>query len=184
MTPVTNIEISNFNCFSAMDSELLQACRRNDDYGIEYSIYRGADIFAINENGITALEIIDPTKKNYVACLRPIISGVSKLIFEGEKFPENLKNTIVMNACFNQILEECINVLKKMKRITFFENLNYYSILKMPENKVEIAALFDNEEFEEGFEKIWKFKSKNYERQLWRIYHDCNEIYLKFKVLF
>lgn len=54
----------------------------------------------------------------------------------------------------------------------------------MSENKDEIAALFDHEEFEQGFEKICKFEFKNYERQLWRVYNDSSEIYTKLKVLY
>lgn len=88
---VTNISRLNFYGFSAINSELHQACRQNDDYCIGYLIFIYASILAIDENEKTALEIIGLTVKNYLGSLRPIISAVSKLIFEGKEVPGNLK---------------------------------------------------------------------------------------------
>lgn len=181
-----SIKIINFKFlfFLEIDCQLHQACQQNDDYGIEYLIYQGANILSIDEYGKTPLELIDSKAKNYVDCLRLIIAALSMLIYEDKEVPENLRHTITTDACFNQILQESRDELIRMEKITFFENLNFYSLLVMSENKEEIAIMFNREEFEEGFINFRKFNFKYYERQLWRIYFNAAEIYTKFEVLF
>lgn len=137
------------------NTALHHACFMQYEETISFLIHRGADVCAENNKKLNPFHLLiyDPRPvDDYDQCLKAVIKGFSKLIFEN--FPNSKKyiDLIRTNPRALEHFKECQTELRLMAGTIFYGSFSYYCALKMSKNIKKLAYLTKNDEFRNAFE--------------------------------
>lgn len=159
------------------DTALHQACLFFKEEIIILLIRKCADCTVVNSKGESAFCLLDSyeeylVSREYLSCVRAFLKEFAKLTFENRPIPQVVTNLLQENLEYHEYFQKCIDEMKRMASLKFYEFFTYYSVLKMSKNMSKLVPLTMNEDFVIKFrENLNKFTF--YRNDLHRIFEEA-----------